>query len=346
MTTSTQQVTDGRNDPYPMSDPDGVVKLPVSALVAGDSPRLNGVDTEHIGLLAASQTPFPPILVHRGTMQVIDGMHRLRAALLMGCDAIEAEFFDGNEDEAFVAAVKANIAHGLPLTLADREAAAARILAQDPQRSDRWIACAAGLAPATVAGIRRRTDGGDHEVTARIGRDGRVRPLDSADGRRIAQEVITQNPKASLREIAAVAGISPTTVRDVRERLRRGEDPVPDRRDGHKRSAVLGRKPSRAVQAAGRDIPALRAHLQRDPSLRFTESGRALLRWLDIRAAGPTGWQNMIDAAPSHCVYVVAELARRCADEWLDVARQLDDRLRGMTDPATRAADVGVAGSA
>jgi hypothetical protein len=62
-------------------------------------------------------------------MRVIDGMHRLRAAQLRGDHGVEVKFFDGDADEAFIAAVRANITHGLPLTLADRKAAAQRILA-------------------------------------------------------------------------------------------------------------------------------------------------------------------------------------------------------------------------
>ncbi|MFC7729983.1 hypothetical protein [Actinomadura keratinilytica] len=69
---------------------------------------------------------LPPILVHRRTMRVVDGMHRLRAARLQGRCEIGVRFVDGPDADVFVAAVRANIGHGLPLSLADREAAAAR----------------------------------------------------------------------------------------------------------------------------------------------------------------------------------------------------------------------------
>jgi hypothetical protein len=55
-------------------------------------------------------------------------MHRLRAATRTGRKEIEVEFFEGSEEKGFIQAVKANIVHGLPLTLADRRAGAARIL--------------------------------------------------------------------------------------------------------------------------------------------------------------------------------------------------------------------------
>jgi hypothetical protein len=41
-------------------------------------------------------------------------------------------FFDGDADAGFVEAVRANISHGLPLTVADRKAAAGRILGLYP----------------------------------------------------------------------------------------------------------------------------------------------------------------------------------------------------------------------
>ena len=57
---------------------------------------------EHIRSLAELQDELPPILVHRTTMRVIDGMHRLKAAILRGERTIEATFYDGDDAEAFV----------------------------------------------------------------------------------------------------------------------------------------------------------------------------------------------------------------------------------------------------
>ena len=73
-------------------------------------------------------------------------MHRLSAAKLEGSETIRAEFVDADEQTAFLLAVKANTDHGLPLSVADREAAAERILSWYPYWSDRAIAAIAGLA--------------------------------------------------------------------------------------------------------------------------------------------------------------------------------------------------------
>ncbi|MFC5753345.1 ParB N-terminal domain-containing protein, partial [Actinomadura rugatobispora] len=207
-----------------------VVQVEIGALSGADSPRIFGENPDHVEALAAAGAELPPIIVHRATMSVIDGMHRLRAAELGGQDTIAVRFFDGDEADAFVMAVKSNIAHGLPLSLADRKRAAQRIIASHPRWSDRMIASVTGIAPGTVAEIRRRATAEPAAETARMGRDGRVRPINGSEGRRIASELITENPDLSLRQIARRAGISPETARDVRNRLRRGEDPLPRRR--------------------------------------------------------------------------------------------------------------------
>lgn len=88
----------------------------IALLVPGESPRLEGQDEEHVARLAEIDAPLPPILVDRRSMQVIDGTHRLMAAILRGRATIEVEFFDGNPADAFLHAVKANVTHGFPLS--------------------------------------------------------------------------------------------------------------------------------------------------------------------------------------------------------------------------------------
>lgn len=297
------------------------MRVPLGSLQLHESPRLSPEDPRHVRLLVETGDAVPPILVCRGTMRVVDGRHRVRAAQQRGDTTIEARFFDGTDDEAFVAALVANRTHGLPLTLADREAAAARLLGREPQRSDRAVAEITGLSPHTVGRIRRAAPDAAG-ARARVGRDGRVRPLDGADGRRVASEVIARRPGSSLREIARMAGISPTTARDVRERLRRGDDPVPRR--------LRGAMTDPGPRPTGRhhDWESMLHNLNRDPSLRFTDSGRALLRWLFTHARDPDGWEQVVDEIPPHCVYIVAEVARDRADSWSAFAGQLQQRLR------------------
>ncbi len=136
-------------------------------------------------------------------MRVIDGMHRLMAASMQGRETIDVIFFSGSEADVFLRAVQENVAHGLPLSRADRSAAVARIIASHPHMSDRAIAHSVGLAAKTVAAIRKSSGTDVPGPNARVGLDGKVRPLDSGGGRRRAAELLTEQPDASLRDAGA-----------------------------------------------------------------------------------------------------------------------------------------------
>lgn len=307
---------------------DGVVRVPITAVLPGESPRAQGIDQEHIVRLAGVDGTLPPILVRRADMRVIDGMHRLFAALVKGDEAIDIEFFDGPPADAFLRAVEANVAHGLPLSLADRKAAAARIVASHPQMSNRAVAAISGLGAKAVATIRQRSSESGRRLSARVGQDGRLRPLNSADGRLRAAEVIAERPEASVREIARLAGIAPATASDVRRRLEAGNAPVPTRR------TPVPSLPGQGPSVPAVDLPfspggvpptgLVLEKLLRDPSLRMKEEGRHLLRLLHENEAAE--WLDLGAAVPPHCVQLVGNLARRYAASWLEFAQQVEDR--------------------
>jgi hypothetical protein len=311
--------------------------VPIDRILPADSPRLGGQDADHSILLAEADRPLPPILVHRQTMRVVDGMHRLAAAILRGDRQIAVRYFDGDNDAAFVAAVHANTTHGLPLCLADREAAAIRIAAARPEWSNGVIAEIAGLAVATVAALRRRQAHQLPNPGERIGRDGKVRPLSSVEGRRRAGRIIACQPGASLRDVARQAGISVGTARDVRNRVHRGEDPVPD-------GALPQTKESRAVPkrvprqpVKDQPVPRTDQHrvgdnqqhvlheIQRDPAMRFNLTGRLLLRCLSLHAMSDEHWEKFADAVPDRWAQAVADLAIGCATGWTRFASRLTE---------------------
>ncbi|QEU77859.1 ParB/RepB/Spo0J family partition protein [Streptomyces subrutilus] len=305
-----------------------MVRVPIDSLCPSDSPRSAGEDMEHVRALAESAAPLPPIVVMSSTMRVIDGMHRLRAAALRGATEIDVRYFEGEEKDAFVLAVKSNIAHGLPLSLDDRKAAAGRILRSHPLWSDRAIGLSTGLSAKTVGTLRSCSTEGLPQSNIRIGRDGRARPLDPTEGRRLAGRLMEENPSAPLRQIAAQAGVSLGTASDVRKRLRRGEGPLPERARPRAESEA-GAGQARARRAddaeAGRPSRALMLHhLSRDPSVRLTEDGRALLRWLNVVAVRSADWHRLLGNVPPHRVGAIAELARGCAEIWQQVAEQLE----------------------
>jgi ParB-like chromosome segregation protein Spo0J len=278
-------------------DADGpVATVPVSTLRPARSPRQAGENPEHVRTLADTPGDLPPIIVRRGDMRVVDGMHRLRAAELRGETQIAVRFFDGDDNDAFVVAVRTNVTHGLPLSLADRKAAAERIVTSHAHWSDRMIATVAGLSAATVARIRKAHP----ELTAetRVGHDGKVRPVDTMARRRAARAILQAEPTLSLREVARRAGISPETARSVRRRL--PDEPAPPRE-------------------------ALARQLRTDPTLRFSETGRTLLRLLEMRAVPPEKWAAIAANLPPHWREAVAGMAMECADTWRTFAESLLD---------------------
>jgi ParB-like chromosome segregation protein Spo0J len=324
-----------RSEPR-QADLDSVEEVEVSSLTIGHSPRIEGESLDHVGLLVAAEGRFPPIIVHRPGMFVIDGAHRLRAAQLLGHKTIAVRFFDGAEEDAFVLAVRSNIKHGLPLSLADRKYAADRIISSHPQWSDRMIASVVGVSAKTVAEIRKSSDTGSTGGDSRIGRDGRVRATDVTERRRLARELIIEDPSLSLRQVARVAGISPETVRDVKKRLLRGEE-----RDSGGRPVELvaqgagtpGRLSRPAAGPPGREpAPAPATMVERlkaDPALRFNENGRDLLRLLHIHMMQEEDWDKIIESVPPHCRETVAHLAHGVARKWADLASRIEHNTLG-----------------
>ncbi|MFE2971073.1 ParB N-terminal domain-containing protein [Streptomyces sp. NPDC059340] len=301
-------------DPGPCAAPDDeVVHLPVAELVIEGSPRASGEDEEHVRSLAAVEQQLPPIIVHRATMRVIDGAHRVRAARLSEKEHIRACYFDGSAEDAFVLAVQANVRHGLPLSLKDRISAAERILVTHPQWSDRMISTAAGISARTAAEIRRRS--AETEPSGvRIGQDGRARPVDAARRRSLATALLTENPDLSLRQVAQVVGVSPETVRAVRNRLLYGRRPPPVRSPKRQRQEV-GWAPEEQDAAVRR--------LASDPAVRQTDTGRVLLRVLRTQAMTAEEWQKIVDNVPLHCAPLVEQAARESARMWAEVAARV-----------------------
>jgi ParB-like chromosome segregation protein Spo0J len=328
----------------PPADDRDVHTVPLGKLLQADSPRLAGEDEGHTRRLAEIETELPPILVHRSTMRVIDGMHRLRAAMADGRQEIRVRFFDGDEDDAFLHAVRENVTHGLPLTLDDRRAAAQRIIATSPNMSDRAIGRNTGLSDKTISAIRERSSAESAQSSKRVGVDGRTRPLNSSEGRRRAVELITARPDASLREVAARAGISVGTAHDVRKRMERGEDPVNSRRSGVRAESSTPDAISGQVMAArraARDIadfdprPLLESLIQ-DPAIRQSESGRGMLRWLHAHVVRGADVDQLVEAVPPHRTDCVVSMAEQCAGVWHRIAVRLlaERKLRDQSGAA------------
>lgn len=305
-------------------------RLAIAVLVDHDSPRTGPLDEAHVSGLADVVTEMPPVLVHRETLRIIDGRHRVSAAERRGATHVRVEFFEGSAEEAFVEAVRRNARHGLPLTLEQRRAAALRILASHPHWSDGVIADHSCLSASTVAGLRRC--GGIEPALVRRGRDGRTRPVDGASRRRLVERFFIEHPNGSLRQAAEAADVSPSTAKLVRDAMRSPSGPsrVVALRAGRAGTSVDELIPlapedvSPAATSAGEpaDLSSseLLQRLSRDPSVRAGEDGRAMLRALLVCFALTISPERV----PAHRRDLAALLARRCAVRWSALASSLE----------------------
>jgi len=307
----------------PVSSPESpeVVEVSTTSLRVGRSPRARGIDRAHVALLAEVAGAWPPIVVSRRDRAVIDGQHRVAAAKQLGLKRLRAVYFDGTPDDAYVEFVRCNVGHGLTLTLDERRAAVRRILGTHPDLSDRGVASVCGLSPKTVGRLRVDTDmarGTGAGVKKRVGRDGRQRPVDANAARSRIAEELERRPDASLRTIASTVGVSPETVRSVREKLRAGPErsAAPVRTDPEAVVlAVLSRQRRRAEPLGGD-----RAFTDRD-------DGREFVDWFDATCVDDADLWRHVGAVPRSRVYEIVDEARRRASVWARFAEQLEGQV-------------------
>ena len=293
-------------------------RVPIDDLQPGDTPREGGEDPQHCMVLAGIESGLPPLLVHRSSMRVIDGMHRLAAAKRRGDTHVDVVLYDGTPEDAFVLGVRANTSHGRPLTLNERRHSARRILASHPDWSDRAISAVCGLSASSIASLRHR-DAGGPVLSRRLGLDGRRRPSDTTEARREAARLLGENPNLSLRYVARATGISPGTVRDVRDRLRRGDRP--------ELTQVTGQVVAGGYDGSPEAFAGALDHLSHDSALLATPEGKDLLDWLGEHLVTDEDWEDRSHAVPVSRVYLVAAAARACAKSWSAFADELERRL-------------------
>lgn len=211
-------------------------------------------------------------------------------------------------------------------TLAERRAAAARMLRANPTRSDREIARKVGLSADTVSAVRR-TLGERHAEQVRIGGDGRARPVSAEQGRRAAARLLAERPDASVRAIAQEAGISLGTAHDVRRRVLAGLPPVPAGR-GVPAPQPLRQEsgPSVPESPPRRDPAAALEALRRDPVLRYSEHGRRVLRRLEADLVAADQLTELCEQLPAHCGVQAEAVIRYIGAVWTDAARAVRSR--------------------
>jgi hypothetical protein len=138
--------------------------------------------------------------------------------------------------------------------------------------------------------------------------------------------MLERNPDAPLRLVASTVGISPATARDVRDRI---QSEVEGEQDGPASGPATRPSWSRG-RTADVDSTQLVRNLSLDPSLRYTDTGRTLLRHLHHQQQLEQD-DRWLEAVPAHCLGLLAQLCRAYAMRWERRAERLVGR--GMKRP-------------
>ena len=233
--------------------------------------------------------------------------------------------------------------------MADRRAAAARILRSRPQRTDRRIATVVGLSVKTVASARKWA-GGDGFGTAGMGGGGVARDGGVARGGGAGCDGGVVHGGGVRHGDGGGAGLA-----DLGARRAESVEPVAESgRDTGSRLPVVARvvPASAAASVGGGDVPALvpvrggdflasgsdrggdpqecLSALARDPALRSTDAGRALLRALaTLQLIGRDGSADLLACVPDHGLPLFQLVARANAEHWRSLAALATQRERG-----------------
>jgi predicted HicB family RNase H-like nuclease len=152
------------------------ISIPTATLVGCPSP-IRAVDPAWVARLVRLGAPFSPVVVAPDGASgwvLVDGAHRVQAALALGIDTLPATVVSvSSEGDLLEAGLRANCAKGL--SMPERKAAGHRLLRVSPSLSDRRIADLAGVSHRSVG--RWRSEAGECAIShRRIGRDEKSYP--------------------------------------------------------------------------------------------------------------------------------------------------------------------------
>lgn len=134
---------------------------------------------------------LPPIHVQAGSLVLVDGHHRITAAPLAGRDHIRLIERDLSDEELPIEAIRLNTTHGRPLSREERQTAAVRLIASDPEGAvwhDRAIHDLIHLDRRLIAKIRKQSARAAEMVPAEAERVLTVADVDWSTGRPIDPE--------------------------------------------------------------------------------------------------------------------------------------------------------------
>jgi len=130
-------------------------------------PRDGGVDPALVREYASVWHDLPPIRVQRGTFRLIDGAHRYNAAFenAAGTDHVKILEEDIDDEDMILQAYDANIRHGRPLTLKERQKYVRILIDRFPNSPISELARRANVDSMTVDKIRESTGATPEVVT-------------------------------------------------------------------------------------------------------------------------------------------------------------------------------------
>jgi hypothetical protein len=121
-------------------------------------------------------------------------------------------------------------------------------------------------------------------------------------------EAIREHPGASLRSLAATAGVSPETVRLVRMNM----------------SGPRLQEPPACAASLAEDPEEPR--WREDIALASCDGGEDFVAWFDRTALSEQDCRRRVEAVPLSRVYEIGDEARRRSELWMNFARSLEAR--------------------
>jgi ParB-like chromosome segregation protein Spo0J len=205
-----------------------------------------------------------------------------------------------------------------PIVPSEGRRRAAEYISAHPDASLREVARETDVSLGTVHDVRERMRRGEEQhgqVPARPAAAAHTE-LAPADGPRpVTAEPASTGPTSTGPAIMRAAPA----------------DPAPE-------GPAVTSPPIRALHAAvaARGAPrvawsTVATKLAGDPTIRYTEGGRAFLRWMSGHSMQSDEWREFVDAIPQHWLDEVSRIAVSMSEEW----RQFADRLGNKMEAAS-----------